>query len=57
MFKNTYIRHPIDIDVLVERIFVSPSESWFGELVRTIVSKYNLNKEVLLSVLVDKPVY
>jgi len=48
---------PVDLDILVETIVVSPSEGWFLNLVKSIVAKYSLNKVVLPSSLAEKPVY
>jgi len=37
----------IDVDLLVERVFVSPTApAWFHELVSSVVRKYGLDKEV-----------
>jgi len=38
---------PVSLDDLVERIYVAPtSPSWFAELVRSVMSKYGLEKPV-----------
>lgn len=48
----------VNLDILVEKIFVSPaSPKWFSELVRSIVSKYSLLKEVTQSSLDSSPVF
>ncbi len=48
---------PVDIDRLIERIFVSPtSQSWFSELVRSVATKYDTNKEIRVSKLSEKPI-
>jgi len=49
---------PVDLDILIEKIFVSPmAPKWFNELVNSIINKYNLNKEVTQSSLAEGPVY
>jgi len=48
----------VDLDILIEKIFVSPTvQNWFNELVKSIVNKYDLKKEVVQSSLADGPVY
>lgn len=48
----------VNLDALVERIFVSPaSPTWFSDLVKSIVTKYNLSKEVVHSSLDSSPVF
>lgn len=49
---------PVDLDVLVERVFISPTApNWFGELVSSVVSKYNFKKNVSHSGLNERPVW
>jgi len=49
---------PVYLDVLVERIFLPPqAPDWFGELVKSIIEKYDLKKEVVQSNLDEDPVY
>ena len=49
---------PVDLDVLMEKIYISPTApKWFNELVKSVVEKYNLEKDVLQSSLSDDPVY
>ena len=49
---------PVDLDMLIERIFISPTaKEWFNELVQSIMNKYNVEKEVIQSSLSDGPVY
>lgn len=49
---------PVDLNVLVERVFVSPSSpSWFKELVESVMSKYYFSKEVVRSNLADRPMF
>jgi hypothetical protein len=49
---------PIDLNTLVERIFVSPTaQTWFSDLVKAIVARYSLDKPVSRSSLAEDPVY
>jgi hypothetical protein len=49
---------PVDLQVLIERIYVSPSSTdWFFDLVKSVVSKYGPTKEVVRSSLSEGPVY
>jgi hypothetical protein len=46
---------PIDLDALIEKIYVSPTaEDWFYDLVKSVSLKYGIEKEVLQSSLADK---
>ena len=48
---------PVDLDLLIESVFVSPmAETWFKDLVVDVSQKYGLNKEVH-STLDDKALY
>jgi len=48
----------VDLDILIEKIFISPTApTWFNDLVKSIVNKYNLGKEVIQSSLAEEPVY
>ena len=48
----------VDLDILIEKIFVSPSApEWFTALVHSVVDKYNLGKEVIQSSMSKDPVY
>lgn len=49
----------IDLDTLVEKVYVSPtSQEWFLDLVKSVSAKYSLEKEIIPSGLADKnPVY
>jgi len=48
---------PIDLDILIEKIYVSPtSEKWFKDLVESIVKKYKLKMVVKQSDLSKDPV-
>ena len=49
---------PVDVDLLLERVFVSPiAPAWFHELVTSVVRKYGFDKEVRRSKLGEDPVY
>lgn len=49
---------PVNLDILIEKIFVSPTApKWFTDLITSIVDKYNLKKEVIQSSLANDPVY
>ena len=49
---------PIDIEILVEKVFVSPtSPEWFRELVEAILARYGFDKPVVKSNLYDAPLY
>lgn len=48
----------IDLDMLIERVYVSPSApGWFADLVRRVMNKYGLDKPVEYSRLDEKPIY
>lgn len=48
----------VDLDMLIEKVFVSPSAPvWFAELVRSVMEKYGLNKTVEQSKLDERPIY
>ncbi|MEO9307475.1 MAG: DUF2971 domain-containing protein [Nitrososphaera sp.] len=47
----------INLDILIENIVVSPtSPSWFKDLVRAILKKFNVDKPVINSQLDEKPI-
>ena len=49
---------PVNLDILIEKIFVSPTApKWFNDLITSIIAKYNLKKEVIQSSLANDPVY
>ena len=49
---------PIDLDILIENIYVSPTSSdWFYKLIKSITKKYEINKDVVKSNLSDDPVF
>ena len=52
------IYRPVDLDYLIENIYVSPtSQPWFYDVVKNIVEKYGLKKKVLQSTLNEPPFY
>jgi len=54
--KGEYI--PVELNELIERIYVSPTaEDGFKELVESVVSRYDLDKNVIRSDLAAKPLY
>jgi hypothetical protein len=62
--KNKYrdelgIYVPIDLNILVERVYLSPtSQPWYLELLSSLMKKYNLDgKEIILSDLAKTPIY
>jgi len=49
---------PIDLNSLILRVFVSPnSPVWIHDLVKKMLIKYGLNKEVIHSGLEKNPMY
>lgn len=53
---NDGIYVPISLDILIEKIYVSPKSSkWFLDLVKSISKMYGLNKEITRSNLYDGP--
>jgi len=54
--EGIYVK--VDLDLLIDRIYVAPKcPEWFFKLVKSVVRKYKLNKDVLRSSLDDKPRY
>jgi hypothetical protein len=52
------VQIPVNLDVLIERIYVSPTrEKWFEELIRSMVRKFELEKKVKKSSLADDPMF
>jgi len=48
---------PINSNLLIEKIYVAPTaEKWIFELVKRLVEKYQLDKEVIKSSLLDDPI-
>jgi hypothetical protein len=55
---DTGIRVPINLDVLIDKIHVAPqTPDWQFNLVKSLVRKYGLQKEVIRSILDEKPIY
>lgn len=49
---------PVNLNTLIEKVYVSPSSAdWFLNLVKSVVERYGLNKEVVRSSLAEGPVY
>lgn len=49
---------PVDLNTLIDKIYVSPTApSWFYSLVRNLLDKYTIHKEVADSTLNIKPFY
>lgn len=45
-----------DIDILIEKIYIAPgAKPWFCELVKSVLKKYGLDKEVYPSILAKEP--
>lgn len=58
LFDEYGIHVAVDLDILIERIYVAPTcPDWLFELVRSVANKYGLDKEVLRSSLDEVPVY
>ena len=54
--KGIYIS--VDIDKLIDRIYVSPYASeWFVDVVKSVVEKYKINIPILHSQMLEKPFY
>jgi hypothetical protein len=54
--KGLYV--PVDLDVLIDRIYVAPAcPKWLYELTKSVTQKYGLTKEVKQSSLDNAPVY
>jgi len=58
---RTYIEGlsvPVDLDALIEKIFVAPtSPEWIHDLLTKVVTRYGLNKKVEKSILEQGPLY
>lgn len=55
---DTGICIPVNLDVLIDKIYVAPqTPAWQFNLVKSLVEKYDLRKEVVRSTLDDKPIY
>lgn len=52
------ISHPVDLDILIENIYVSPyAPEWFADVVRNVTKQYNLSKPVLYSSMREQPFF
>lgn len=52
------IRVPVDVERLIERIYVAPSSpNWFVDLVRSVVHRYGYDYPVLHSELSEQPIF
>ncbi len=41
---------PVDLDVLIENVYVSPmAQFWFEDIVNDILARYGVNKKVITS--------
>lgn len=48
---------PVDLDILIEKIYLAPSSpSWIEDLLNSILKKYEVNKDVLPSALDQSPI-
>ena len=57
-FKKKGIYIPVNIDKLIDGIYISPYASeWFVDVVKSVVDKYNINIPVSYSQMVEKPFY
>ena len=49
---------PTDLDVLIEKIYIAPdSPIWIHDLVKKVLNRYKLEKEVVHSGLEERPLY
>lgn len=54
--KGHYVK--VDLATLIDQVFVAPNSApWFLELVRSVISRYQLNKNVIQSHLSDAPLW
>ncbi len=54
--KGKFVK--INLDMLIENVYISPSSpTWFYELVKKTLKRYNLSKNIIHSSLADDPVY
>jgi len=58
-YKNVFgIEVSIVLDELINRIFVSPTaEPWILQLLQSVIKRYKLDKEIVQSDLISKPIY
>ena len=56
--SNKGISIPIDINILIERVYISPyAPKWFEEVVRNIMEKYQIIVPVVYSEMTKQPFY
>lgn len=57
--KTTHgVEMPVDVNVLIENLYVSPyAPEWFYNVVKSVVEKYSLDKEILRSQMKAEPFY
>ena len=56
--SDTWKLVPINLDILIENIYVSPSSApWLSTLVKNVMHQYGIDKSVLYSKLNNKPVF
>ncbi len=58
-YKDTFGLYVlVDLDKLIERVYVAPTAPrWIVEMIESLISKYGLQKQVMQSILADKPLY
>jgi hypothetical protein len=57
-FSGNGLLVPVNLDTLIQKVFVSPeAEEWLYELVKSIVEKYEIKKDVIKSSLADDPIF
>ena len=48
----------VNLNKLVEKVYISPTaDKWFEDLVKSVASKYMLDKSVVRSSLADDPIF
>ena len=54
--QGAYI--PVNLSRLIDKIYIAPtSPEWLGDLIRSVIEKYGLDKQVVQSSLDEAPVY
>ena len=49
---------PVDVETLIERIYISPyAPKWFEDVLRSVMEKYSIDKPLVRSDMLDKPFY
>ncbi len=57
-YKDKGMPIAVDIDTLIEKIYVSPTApKWLATLVKSVMQKYGVDKPVEYSQLTEKPIY